>query len=432
MIFEDTERVRTRVRQALGVAEPDPGLRSRVMNSLPVEMRGSQRRWQAAASGLALLLAAAMVAGLIYVRQRSYDQPASNGRIVGALKMTAELGFRCSLPVVGYSTEARVSIPDGGVTADKAFDQQGKGGPGGPGYVAGRWLQVTAAWASPNGHSFAYQTTTTGVPGQSPTSAIYVRDVVSTQSRQVWSGDGSVLLLRWTTTGIYYTRQTNPEVGSYVSELWVVDPARGGSAHRIGPNPPVSQDQIRSGRNVNLFLIGGGAAWGVSGSPPIGPTSSFTMDVERMDLRDGSVSTWFSGPMNTSVGLIGTDAQGRPVLTLAPNKFAANAPPVKNQPPPRSVVLLTGPNQTTVIADGTDPTFQPNQALGDSHGVWFSVPGSLWLYTTDGGLAKVAEIPQEVFPAPTPPSGKGGVVAGSSPPPAYASGVSLSLAGPCS
>jgi hypothetical protein len=431
VIFEDAERVRIRVRQALGVGEPDPGLRSRVMNSLPVEIRGSQRRWQAAAGGLAVLLAVAAVAGLIYVRQRSYDQPASNGRVVGALKMTADLGFRCSLPVVGYSTEARVSIPDGGVTADKTFNQQGKGGPGGPGYVAGRWLQVTAAWASPNGHSFAYQTTTTGVPGQPQTSAIYVRDVASNQSRQVWSGDGSVLLLRWTTAGIYYTRQTNSEVGSYVSELWVVDPARGGSAHRVGPNPPLSQDQIRSGRSVNLFLIGGGAAWGVSSSRPIGPTSSFTMDIERMDLRDGSVSTWFSGPVNSSVGLIGMDAQGRPVLTLSP-RSAGNTPPVKSQPPPQSVVLLTGPNQTTVIADGTDPTFHPGQALGDGHGVWFSVAGSLWLYTTDRGLAKVAEIPQEIFPAPPAPSGKGGGVAVGSPPPSNVSGVSLSLAGPCS
>jgi hypothetical protein len=411
-------------------------------------------RWQWVAGAFAVMLALTIVAGLLLIRQRGAAQPAATGHPAGTLSMIVQLSFHCTLPVQGYTTQARISMPDGGVTIDHVLQSPKATATFGGAYVGGRWLPVPLSWVSADSKSYAYITSTTGVPGQPQTAALYVHDIAKGADRQLWSGTGSTQMIGWGPGGVFFVRQavamTSP--GPPSIELWVVDPANPGAAHRVGPNPP----QLSSNPTealVPLFQpgthIAGGAAWTVSYANPKvqGAGGSFTAPaakVVRMDLKDGSLTTWFTAPDSTSVGVVATDLQGHPVLVVnaipkvAPQPTSAGATVTASQAqvdlrPPR-VLLLTGPNQTVEIANGSDPSFRPSSAVGDSHGIWFSSPGSLWLYR-QGSLTRVADVPGSLFPLPTPPPNAPTLPPNAtkpSPPPGTPTGVVLALAGRCS
>jgi hypothetical protein len=410
-------------------------------------------RWQWVAGAVAVVLAVAIVAGLVFVRLRTSAQPAAAGHGIGTLSMTTQLDFHCTLPVQGYLTQARVSMPDGGVTADHTLPA-GKGIVNAPGssYVGGRWLPVPLAWVSADARWYAYISSTTGVPGKAPAVNLFAHDIVGNADRQLWSGTGYAQLIGWGAGGVYFSRQgiSGVPVGPPEMELWVVDPANPGGAHRLGPS--TSQTAPSPGGSAPPLVqgwsrIAGGAAWTVSfGVPQIvgsgGPgVPTAPSSVVRMDLKDGSVSTWFTSPDGTGVTIVAIDQQGRPVVTVTalpvkPAQPPAGAAAVQSTPffpPPPRVLLLTGPNETTEIAGGSDPAFRPYTAMADSHGVWFATPGSLWIYR-QGTLVKVADVPAGLFPLPPTPSNMPTPppnVAKASPPPGVPTGVTLMLAGPC-
>lgn len=440
-MIDDEDRVRSKIRRAFGTTEPepDPGLRARVVDSMPVDTGGGGTRWQWAAGGIAVLLTLAIVVGAVYFRAMRPAQPASAGHLIGALKMATQLDFHCSLPVIAYQAQARISMPDGGVTVDQAQPSPGKGSYPGT-YVGGRWLPVPTTWVSADGRSYAYSTMTSGVPGKMSTAAVFVRDIASGKDRQLWTGDGNSQIVGWGPGGVYFTWQPMNVGGPNVGELWAVDPGNPAGAHRVGPNPRPSppSDPRAPTFSGSFSRIAGGAAWGVSyqmtgapvnGSPP-GPPP---MQIQRMDLRDGTVTTWYAAQAGQVAFVAAIDTQGHPVVILTtyskgvPPGPQSSPPPYVAPPPPR-VVLLTAPNQMAEIASGSDESFRPTQAWSDSHGIWFSGPGSLWIYRR-GTLTKVADVPSELFPTPTPPPGKGGPV--STPPPGYPTGVLLQLVGAC-
>lgn len=407
--------------------------------------------WQWVAGAVAFVLAAAIVAGLVFIRQRGSAQPAASGHQIGVLSMTAQLDFHCALPVQGYATQARVSMPDGGVTADHVqLPAKGTVNTPGSSYAGGKWLPVPFAWVSSDARSYAYVASTTGVPGQPPTATLYVRDVARNADRQLWSASGYAQMIGWGSGGVYVGRQGIPggPVGP-TTELWVVDPANPGGAHRVGPNP--SQPAASPGDSALPSIragmrIAGGAAWTVSFGVPqkVAPSAGAGIEIPpsmviRMDLKDGSVSSWFTAPDATSVSIAAIDQQGRPVVIVnaipkvVPQPVAPSAVPYTPFFPPPRVLLLTGPNQFVEIASGSDPAFRPITASGDSHGVWFTSPGSLWIYR-QGTLVKVADVPADLFPLPPPPSNVASPppnVMKASPPPGVPTGVTLMLAGPC-
>ena len=448
------EDPRTKIRRALGAGEPEPGLRARVIGSMPIDPGGGSR-WQWAAGGVAVLLAVTIVAGLVFVRQRSAAHSAATGQLVGSLTMTAQLDFRCTLPVQGYLSQGRVSLPDGGVTVDQT-QSPGKGTPTfGSVYVGGKWLPVPRTWLSPDGRSYAYITSTSGVPGQPQTATVYVHDIAKGTDRKLWSGSGSAqMIIGWGPGGVYFPLQPTASGQGFIGqEVWVVDPANPSAAHRVGPNPP--QTAAPGVPTVPLFQFGtrmaGGAAWTVRQGIPKGPIPAGggiiamnPAEVVRMDLKDGSLSTWFTAPDGTNVGIAGTDQQGHPILiiTTPPNVVKltpassgapVTMPPELIYPPPPRVLLLTSANQTVEISSGSDATFRPSSAFGDGHGIWFTSPGSLWLYR-HGSLTKVADVPASLFPLPTPPPNLPTPPANftkPSPPPGYPIGVPLNVLGPC-
>lgn len=217
--------------------------------------------------------------------------------------------------------------------------------------------------------------------------------------------------------------------------------------HVVGPNPPPQPptpgQPYPSSPDV-FGLVGGGAAWATgyrapkqapSPNNPPSPGASGPDRVLRMDLRDGSVSTWYKVSEPDLISLVGLDGQGRPILGFVQLDRKAEPQPGVYVPPVARLVLLTGPNQTLEISAGNPDFHFGSMPLADSHGIWFGSWNSVWLYTVTGGLRQVANIPAGLFPSPSPPPGlppKGGVPY--SPPPgvpSYMQGTLMTPAGPC-
>jgi len=449
------ELVRSKMQEALGVEQPDGGLRSRVLSSLPMdEARGRRFRmpsFQWAGGFTAVLLAVAVVAGLLYFRGGiGQHGPAATGP-VGQVAIESQVSFKCSLPVLAYyGVAAQVQLPVGTVVNESKAPASnfGKGSPGGPyGYdpQLGKWLPVQQHWISPDGKSYAYGTQTTGVPGQGPTGTVHVVQVATGRDQQVWSGDGAALVLAYASSGIYFSSSNYQGPGQSV---WVVDPARPGSAHRVGPNPappPPSPTQPSFGPSTFFSLVSPLGIFGMGFSASADPTKGGPIvpdRVIRMDLNTGAVSTWFVNPSGGTISLIGLDGQGHPLIGAA--KEAPPPPPTEGSSGkysyspkflPNRLLQLTAENQFTEIAPGTDTSFLPVSAFGDTHGVWISVPGSIWLYDRAAGLRKVFSVPDSLFPAPTPPPGyekptpPPGLIP--TPPPGMPTGTVLMVIGAC-
>jgi len=270
---------------------------------------------------------------------------------------------------------------------------------------AGKWVPVPAYGVSPDGRSYAY-----ALPGDigGSNGTVHVVDVVTGKDEQVWAGAGGAQLLGFLSSGVYFL-----ELGSSPpAALWVVDPAIPSAAHRIGTIPS-SWDL-----GVPLDVVGPLGMFAVVRTP--GANNPYR--VEHMDFATGAVTTWYVNPTGPiPLRLLGVDGQGYPILVIDPSR----------------VLLLTGQNQSVVIADGSNASFQPETAVGDAHGIWFGEPGSIWLYDRTAGLRKVFAMPVTQFPTPSPAPGKfipsplPGEPTAPPTPPGTPSGVDLSVFGPC-
>jgi hypothetical protein len=132
--------------------------------------------------------------------------------------------------------------------------------------------------------------------------------------------------------------------------------------------------------------VGGGGAWDTSQ-----PSGGSRGQVERMDLRNGNVSAWYTAPPDTSVFILGFDVRGRPVLALTGTDRSAT----------KALLLLTGQNQTVEMLGQVTGVPRFATAFGDSHGVWIGSAGAIWLYRSNS-LFKVADVPVGSVGAQTP------------------------------
>lgn len=380
------------------------------------DARSERRRpgLQAATAILVVLVTLALVAGLVWFRLAARPSAHAAGQLLGTLTVAPGVDFACHLPVTAYSTAAMVSLPDGAVVADPtvARPPNGAKGLGVVSYDAqlGRWVPVQRSWVSPDGRQYAFGTTTTGVPGAVPTGDLRVHDIASGKDRTLWQGEGMAQVMGWSGSLIVFTRQEfQAMAGPSAPEVWGVD-AAGGTAHRIGPNPAPAPG---SGPYYGgISLVGGGAAWSIMPRPgatlpaPEGANLKAYLGpgiVSRIDLRDGTVTPWYTAPTGSTVSLLGLDASGHPIVTLFQIPNAGQPAPGYRPPAPR-VLLLTGRDQAQPINPGGDPAAVLGGVSGDSHGIWFSTPGQIWLYR-NGSLRKVADVPAGIFPVPTPPPG---------------------------
>jgi hypothetical protein len=363
------------------------------------------RRPRLVAAAIAVALVAA--AGLLAFRWTR--PPASQ-----SLDVTTRLDFRCTLPVIVAGRPATVSIPDGSVSDSHAtFGPHDQG----DSYAGGRWLPVLPQWVSPDGRSYAYITFTSG-PG-TQTSTLFVHDVAGGGDRAVWSGPGQAMLDLWAPSGIYWNRMASDRPSN---QLWVVDPAHPEGAHAIGPNPPPATPR---GSIPPLMLFGqiaGGAAWAVTAShEPAGGSGAIINDeLVRMDLRDGSLSTWYQALTGSEIDLLAFDPAGRALVGLA--HPAVEVGNVFYPQPVRSLALVTGRGTSSPVPM-PEPDLEPIDMSTDAHGTWLTGPGSLLLYR-DGRLVKVADVGANVAPPERQPAYPAGV-------PAPRPGGQLTVVGRC-
>ena len=403
-----------RLREGLGNGEPDRDLRQRVVAALPADRRASPR-WSWVAAPVAGLLAVAIVAGLVYARaghERSNvlpSGPATDAHLLGPV------AFKCALPLLGATTAGVLTFPDGKWIADPGWTQRS-----GQTWDArhGRWLPVSANWISPDGGAYAYVQNTTGAPGQDGTSSLHVVDIGSGKDREIWRGDGNAGMMAWT-GAIYFQRTLRPPAtppAPAPPPLMAVDPVTG-AVRTIVPH----------GYEGNLPFFGqirGNYAWSavMSTPPPAQPPPGMKFGgpntVLRLDLRDGTVTREFSSE-GMQVSIAGFDAAGRPILNVTPLPVATPAPGTTPAPVKVRTVVLTATDQAVEVGS-PEMTMFPQSVQADSHGIWFSAGGFLWLHTDRGGTVKVADF-RSFLPTPTPfptPSmtidGVGGAKAGTS------------------
>lgn len=390
--------------------------------TLDLEQRRSP--WQTVVAVAVIVLTLAAVFGLVAYRYYGSQPHRMTGSVVGSVQVAPGLNVKCSLPVSAYGrTAAMISLPDGAVTVDKSVAPDGWGkGVGAYSFDAPlqKWVPVQRPAVSSDGRYYAFSTSTTGVPGEPPTADLRIRDISSGKDRTAWKGQGNANVIGWSGSTVYFVLQgTFMTYGAPPStpEVWAAD-SGGGNARRVGPNPPPPASEPGKPA-INMFggfgYIGGGAAWTVTtskvpqppaeGSQPIKPMVGGPDTILRMDLGTGALSSWYTAPDGKLVGLAGLDNQGRPIITENDFSFkVATTPPSPGfMPPPPSYFILTGKGQASPLAT-PDKTFALGSPSSDSHGTWFTTPGQIWLLSS-GKFTKVADVPDQLFPAPTPPPG---------------------------
>lgn len=389
---------RARMHEALGVVQPDPRLRVRVMSSLPVRERRLPRIpglvWKPAGALVAFLLGAALILSMLNARnQAGLTGPPDTG-IVGEGTVVTQVDFKCSLPVEvttdsvafvqvqlpGGLVVNRSEAPDPSLYPTTSYDVR-----------AGRWLPVRQSAISPDGRTWAYGTGVIGTSlGRSGT--LHVVDVVTGKDTQLWAGSGGAEVVGFVGARIYF-QETAPAPG-----IWFVDQGRPGSAHRIGDLPSEWSSPVTVLGPAGAFEV----AFGSAGE-----------SVEGMDLATGAVSTWLDPLPGSYVWILGLDSQGRPLVEVQGVQSV-------------QVLLLEGANKAVRISDGSNTTFVPSAAVGDSHGIWFGDGGSIWLYQASTGLREIFKMPAALFAAPSPKQ-----IPGVTPQPNTSVGAPLNVIAPC-
>lgn len=236
--------------------------------------------------------------------------------------------------------------------------------------LAQRWLPVANEQIAPDGASYVYR--------QGP--EIHLVTVASGMDRIVFrqaSGFTPVWLV-YRAGALYFSvndaykgpagsiRSVPPDqVG-----LWQLDPAVGGSPHRLRPSP------------VDGLMDGGTTVWRVTNDTLV-----------RDDIGSGRTESWLSDP-GRGMQLLGADPAGDPIIwTFGPVPGASQGGLLK-------VWQVTGPSAASLIYSetysGVPSIYGANAERGplavDSHGVWFGATSGLYLLDR-GGFRKVAAAP---------------------------------------
>jgi hypothetical protein len=236
--------------------------------------------------------------------------------------------------------------------------------------VAQRWLPVANQQIAPDGASYVYRlgpeihlvTVATGMDrilfrqpsGFTPVWLVYQPGTVYFSVNDKYKGPGGSV-----------QSVSSDQVG-----VWQLDPAVGGSPHRLQSSP------------VAGLMGGGTTVWTVANDT-----------VVRDDIVSGRADSWFTDP-GRGVQLLGIDVVGDPIVwTYGPAAGAAQGGLLK-------MWRITGPNAASSLYSetygGVPSIYGVNAQHGplavDSHGVWFGATTGLYLLD-NGGFHKVAETP---------------------------------------
>jgi len=280
--------------------------------------------------------------------------------------------FSCRLPfyaVHGLITDWFITFPSGAVGVDPAasngkyFDM-----------AFSRWLLVPRSNVSADGADYAYIDT----PGSDFVLHVVAvgsgKETLVHLSSHLFSGQPSVL--DYSSDGIYLVNGFE----QLLAGLWLVDPASGSVRQ-------VSKDLFP------VLSAGNGIIWTQVLNPadpnPVQTGTSWGTlpnEIDRVDIRSGTRTEWLYEP-GKGVGLIGLDSRGLPLIeTQGAWGFDPDA----------QLLLVAAPASPRSIYRGA-LVEEIGGGVTDSHGVWLSGQGGIYLYTNSGALTKVSNYP--AFPA---------------------------------
>lgn len=233
-----------------------------------------------------------------------------------------------------------------------------------------RWLPVGRERVAADGLNYAYAESVFPAnpppgPGPFPTGVrIHVVDVRSAADRVVFESavpDFFLDVVTYSERGIYLSPVCGEGCGAEALKLWQLDVATG----------IIKKVSDRRG----FWLIRDQVAWLATyeeGSP--------ANQLLRLDLTSGQVAIWLT---DSGMQLIGTDAEGNPLVTL--NGIAGSAL-IRVTAPQQSEKLLSGPSNgqfSTAVADRQGTWLGGGQTGGEG----------IYLYTRGAGVRKVSEFP---------------------------------------
>jgi hypothetical protein len=379
--------IRQRLMKAVGETRYPADLPNRLEARLVQQGLERRRRAPAFIALVAAVLAAAVVAALIFVGQPQRSRqlipgvpnasatPAASASPspspspsqspvatpAGPPASTAKYPVLCRLPIdrgngafldipvdptTSGSVDASVDDPSSNVKLPNGEPRVGLSYD----WPMGRWLPVPHQWAAPDGAWYAYTD-----------SQARVHQVgVSDGSDQVIASGASWGLYGYGADGLLYGGQRDPSKQPSLTGLWRLG---------ISGGPP---QQVTS--QGTWLGIGSDAAWSMvsDGAPPSGydvPEGSLGTVLQRLDLKTGAIATWYTSSTGRyRVGAV--DTNGRPVL----------------------VGVVTAPAVLIVTARGTAQSFNSSSyvpdVMADAHGVWYLDPMLNSVYLTDGSQGR--------------------------------------------
>jgi hypothetical protein len=295
----------------------------------------------------------------------------------------------CRLPFTDFKTAGFINYPDGTFTADPSSAITPD--PGRPGFgrtvttpvltgVAGngnetydwkfsRWLPAAHELVSPDGSQYAYSEVipnqgSQGIGGPPALGTlIHVVDVVTATDRVVYQSTDQLSAAAFGPEGIYLFQPA--EIANTVRPfyLWLVDPSTH-AAHKLLGGKVVGP---------GTGAITAGTFW-IMATDPNNPKGAPTL--LRMDLNDGSQSTWYE-PTTTFAGFLGLDSLGRPIVST----FSGS-----NGDPGKTWIVTAAGAMHQIAEVGFSA-----KAIADPHGSWLAGQG-LFLYSAAGGLSKVSDV----------------------------------------
>jgi hypothetical protein len=343
------------------------------------------RRWRSSVAGVTALmvalfgvamLTAAVHGGLIHLgttTSTAKPQPTVTTSIA-----TPAPPLSCRLPVRTDDTHGQyshgfVNYPDGAYVPDTT--------------VAGRiatydaplkrWIPFSMNVAhqayqalSPDGRTFLYVSGSPVGPGPyHGDTAIHLVDLVGGQGdRVVWKNAlDDATILGYSEVGVVFMVNARPaplgtrvDVDAAALGHWLLNPA--------------------DGRLTKISMPQGPQPPNMAAGPYLWTTRQPKNQLVRIDLQTGAEQPWhdmreFEPTHGPAGNIIGFDNQYRPIY-----RFGSRDPGVAYK-----VVLLSAPDQAVVIYTGHqgDATgFDPTQAIGDAHGIWFGnfFGSAVWLY----------------------------------------------------
>jgi hypothetical protein len=243
-----------------------------------------------------------------------------------------------------------------------------------------RWIPAPAEHVLPDGSAYVYEVEIADPHAYE----IHLVKVATGADRVVFhmSYDNGYSLIAFRPEGIYL--QPILHRSGLPSGIWLFDLLT------------ASLNAVPNSQDGTWLTITNGGAWG-------GPGGTAGGSLQQLDVRTGSVTTWFTHPVQGAVfegygygvSLLGFDGASHPIVQVFP---PGNATPPDQTPGQPEVWLVSSPGQATrlsAIALISDRALSPG--MSDAHGLWLVGKDGIYLYN-DSRFQRVAPLGSPASP----------------------------------